>query len=213
MNINKIARMIDTFYSLATAERLPKDSDDLSTVLKNIESLETFAAKKKYAEKNLKHLSSGSSRIVYLTKDKTVVKVAKNDKGLAQNEAEANPKMKSRYLNKILGKAKDFSWLETNHLEKITTKEFENMTNISFDDFCEAVSYGLKDVSSSSRKKPDNFDKVKKSSIYREIERLGNKFKLMPGDIGRISSWGTKDGNPILIDSGLTKKVYEEFYE
>jgi hypothetical protein len=45
------------------------------------------------------------------------------------------------------------------------------------------------------------------------MKRIGEKFKLMPGDLARISSWGTKDNQPILIDAGLTKDVFAEFYE
>ena len=58
-----------------------------------------------------------------------------------------------------------------------------------------------------------NFDEVAKSEIYKEMKRIGEKFKLMPGDIARISSWGTKDGRPVLIDAGLTKDVFDEFYD
>jgi hypothetical protein len=199
------------FYSLATAE--PADSKDLKTILKNLEKLDTHAARKKYAERNLKHLSSGSSRLVYLTDGKTIVKLAKNDKGLAQNKAEANPKMKSKYLNKILGHAKDYVWIETKFLEKINAKEFEKMTGLKFKDFGDAIEYGLKNVSESSEKKPKGFEEIEKSDIYKELKRLGSKFKLMPGDLSRISSWGTIDGNPVLIDAGLTQKVYEDFYE
>jgi hypothetical protein len=35
----------------------------------------------------------------------------------------------------------------------------------------------------------------------------------MPGDLARISSWGTKDGRPVLIDAGLTADVFANFYE
>ncbi len=64
MDTNKLLRFANMFYSLAAAEELPPNSDDLKTVLSNVEKLETYAARKKYAEANLKHLSSGSSRIV-----------------------------------------------------------------------------------------------------------------------------------------------------
>lgn len=215
MNLNRIIRMADVFYTLATskAEQLPENSDSLKTILKNIEKLETYQARKKYSEKNLKHLSSGSSRIVYETPDHTIVKLAKNDKGVAQNKAEANPKMKSKFLNKIIGNAKKYSWIETHYLDKITEKDFKKMTGIEFEDFGDSIRYGLKKVSDSSKSKPKNFDEVSKSEIYKEMKRIGEKFELMPGDIARISSWGTKDNNPILIDAGLTKDVYEEFYE
>ena len=214
MNPNKLLRFATMFYSLAAGEELPPDSKDLKQVLSNIEKLETYNARKKYAERNLKHLSSGSSRIVYLTPSKTIVKLAKNDKGIAQNKAESNPAMKSKYLNEILGCAKNYAWCETHYLEKITEKEFEEMTGIKFDDFGEAIRYGLKEISGNSDKeKPENFEKVARSDIYKEVKDIGEKFKLLPGDMARISSWGSKDGRPILIDAGLTRDIFDEFYE
>ena len=211
---NKLLRFANIFYSMASSEKLPPDSKDLRVVLKNIEKIETYQARKKYAEKNMKHLSSGSSRIVYETKDGTIVKVAKNDKGIAQNKAESNPKKKSKYLNTVISHAKNYSWMETHYLDKITVKEFENMTGLKFDDFGEAIRYGLKDVSGNTDMgKPKNFAEVEKSEIYKDVKDVGEKSKLMPGDLARISSWGTKDGRPVLIDAGLTADVFADFYE
>jgi hypothetical protein len=214
MDSEKLLKMAIWFHSLATAEELPANSKDLKTVLKNIENLENYNSRKKYAEKNLKHLSSGSSRIVYSTSENTIVKLAKNDKGLAQNKAECNPKMKSKFINKVIDHAKNDSWMETHYLDKISAKDFEDMTGVNFDDFGVAIRYGLKNVSGNTDKsKPKNFDKVEESDIYKEMKKIGNKFKLMPGDLARISSWGTKDGHPVLIDAGLTKNVFAEYYE
>ena len=214
MNHNKLLRFAEMFYSLATSEEMPRDSKDVPTVLKNLENLQTYAARKKYAEANLKHLSSGSARIVYLTPDKTVVKLAKNDKGIAQNKAETNPEMKSKFLNEVIKHAKNDSWMETHYLDKITGAQFEEMTGIPFSDFDEAIRFGLKNVSENTGlTKPKNFDKVEKSEIYKEVKRIGEQFKLMPGDLARISSWGTKDGRPVLIDAGLTAEVFADFYE
>jgi len=216
MNPNEILKLAGEFESLASLEKeeLPEDSKDLKVVLKNLQKLKTYTARRKYAEKNLKHLSSGSSRIVYLTPEETILKLAKNDRGIAQNKAESNPKMKSKYLNKILGKASNYAWIETTFLKKITVKQFEKMTGIDFEEFGDAIKYGLKSVSSSSKRtEPDNFDEVSNSHIYKELIEVGKKFKLMPGDMARISSWGTKDGIPVLIDAGLTKEVFKEFYE
>lgn len=214
MNSNKLLRFATMFYSMAAGEELPSDSDDLKVVLSNLEGLETYNARKKYAERNLKHLSSGSSRIVYLTPQKTIIKLAKNDKGIAQNEAESNPKMKSKFLNQIISYAKNGSWLETHYLEKITEKEFEQMTGLGFEDFGDSLRFGLKGVSGNKdAEKPENFDKVSQSDIYKELKDIGERFKLLPGDLARISSWGTKDGRPVLIDAGLTRDIFDEFYE
>jgi hypothetical protein len=214
MNPDRLLKRAFYFYKLATAEEMPANSKDLLTILKNLEELDSFNARKEYAEKNLKHLSSGSSRLVYLTPKKTIIKLAKNEKGLAQNKAEANPKMLSKYLNKILSHAKDYIWIETNYLDKITTKQFEEMTGLAFEDFDNAIRYGLKKISGNTGlEKPDNFEKVEKSDIYKELHRIANEFKLMPGDLARISSWGIKDNHPILLDAGLTADIFSKYYE
>jgi len=214
MDNNKLLRFA-SIYSLAAAEKeeLPENSKNLKVIKKNIEGLETFNARKRYAEKNLKHLSSGSSRIVYLTSDKTVLKLAKNDKGLAQNKAEASPKVRSKYLNKILSYSEDFSWIETVYRKKITEKQFKKQTGVDFDDFGDCIRYGLKSISKSEKEKPSIFEDVSKSSIYKEMEEVGKKNKLMGGDLARISSWCTDGEKPILIDSGLTKDIFEKYYE
>jgi hypothetical protein len=214
MNINKLLRFATMFYSLAAGEEVPPDTRDYKTILSNLEKLETYQARKQYAENNLKHLSSGSSRIVYLTPDKTILKLAKNDRGIAQNEAEANPKMRSKFLNETIKYASNFSWMETYYLDKISKHEFEDMTSLRFDDFGDSIRYALKDVSGNTDlEKPKNFAKVEKSEIYKELKRIGLQFQLMPGDLARISSWGTKDGLPVLIDAGLTADVFEDYYE
>lgn len=202
-----VIKLVNSFYSLAIGK-------EIKSILKEIEQADTYKEKIKLAEKNFKHISSGSSRIVYKTKDNTIIKLAKNDKGIAQNKAESNPEMKSKYLNKIIKYADNYSWLETYYLDKIIEKDFEDMTKVNFKDFGAAIKYGLKEVSGNTDKsKPKNFDKVEKSDIYKEMLRIGKKFKLMPGDLSRISSWGTKDNKPVLIDAGLTKKIFEKFYE
>lgn len=215
MNLNKIIRLADLFYILASKkEKLPEDSNSLDKILENIEKLKNYQSRKEYAEKNLKHLSSGSSRIVYLTPQKTVVKLAKNDKGIAQNMAESNPKMISKFLNKIINKSLKGIWIETNYLNKITEKDFKKMTGLDFNDFGSAIKYGLKDDTSDSNKsKPKNFDKISKSEIYKEMKKIGEKFHLLPGDMARISSFGEKNNHPVLIDAGLTKEIFEKYYD
>lgn len=208
-----LLRSIDLFYVLAEAEELPPNSEDLDTILDNLEKLDTYAAKKRYAETNLEHLSSGSSRIVYLTNEDTVIKLAKNDKGIAQNKVEANPEMKSKFLNEILRHAKDYEWIETHPLEKITEKQFQEMTGIKFKEFGDAISYGLRKVSDDTEEKPENYDQVSKSDIYKEMERIGKKFHILPGDLARISSWGHRGKSPVVIDAGLSREVYDEFYD
>jgi hypothetical protein len=213
MNVNKILRFASIYYSIASAEELPENSKDLNVVLKNIEELETYQARKKYAEKNLKHLSSGSSRIVFLTKKDTVIKLAKNDKGIAQNKAESNLKGESKFVNKVLSHASDYSWIESQFLKKITEKQFQKMTGMDFDDFGECIRYALKSISGSKKEKPDSYKEISENPLFKELKDIAKKNHLLGGDIARISSFKTNGSYPILVDSGLTKKIFDKYYE
>jgi hypothetical protein len=196
---------IDLFHKLATS---PSEGDILSELSK----LETFKDRVSYAEKHLKHLSSGSSRVIYITPSDEVLKLAKNERGIAQNRVEGNPKMTSKFINKTLKQDKDGIWKISPFLDKITEKEFEELVKVPFKEFAEAISYGLQDVSGNSHDKPKGFSDVSKTELYRELITIGKKFQLLGGDIGRISSWGVNDGIPCLLDAGLTKSIYDQYY-
>lgn len=179
-----------------------------------LSEFETFKERVDWAEKKFDHLSSGSSRVIYKLPDGTVLKLAKNKRGVAQNKAESNPEMKSKYINPTIKSDKEGVWKISPCATKITEKEFEELTDINFKDFGKAISYGLRKVADNSGEdKPECFEEVSKSDIYKELVKVGKKFDLMPGDIERISSWGQVDGQPVLIDAGLTAEIFEDFYE
>lgn len=190
-----------------------KQAEVQASVLKELSRLETFKERVDYAEQHLKHLSSGSSRVIYVMDDGVVLKLAKNKKGLAQNKAEANPEIKSKYINKTLAADKDGIWKTSPYLEKITEKDFEELTGINFKDFGAALSYGLQDVAGDSEEKPKGFGEIAKSEIYKDLVAIGKKWDLMPGDLERISSWCKDKDHPVVVDIGLTRKIFDEFYE
>lgn len=193
---------IHAFYVVATKQ------SKLKSILDSLSKLETFKDQIDYAEKHLDHLSSGSSRIVYKTSDNTVIKLAKNSKGLAQNKVEAKIKFDSKHINKIIKSDKKFAWIEVPLLEKITEKEFEKISDLNFKEFCDAISHEM-----SSKKKPKNFDKISKNELFKDVVALCKKYDLLYGDIIRISSWGKKDDIVVLADTGLTTKIYNKFYD
>lgn len=213
MSADQLLKQATLFLKLATdSEELPPNSKDVGTILKNLSKLETYKARVDYAEKNLDHLSSGSSRVVYtMPGKKEVLKLAKNDRGVAQNKIEA--KIKCKYINKTLKACPQGCWKTSPFLDKITEKDFKKLTGLEFKSFGEALSYGLKDISDSDAEKPDDFDKISKHEMYKELIKCGKQYELMPGDLSRISSWGVVDGHPTLLDAGLTRKIYDKFYE
>jgi hypothetical protein len=212
MKLAQLLHFVDRFFKLAGAsEDLPEDSKDIKTVLKNLSKIETHSVRVEYAERNLDHLSSGTSRVVFtLPGKKEVLKLAKNDRGVAQNEAEAG--LTCKYVNKTLQACPNDYWKTSPFLDKITEKEFEKLTGANFKDFGNALEYELRDVSGSKVDKPKNLDKMKELDIFKELVKLGKKHQLMPADMSRISSWGKIDDHPTLLDAGLTREIYDEFY-
>jgi hypothetical protein len=205
---SEVAHAVHRFYVLATQKDPPE------TVLKQLSALDTFTARVEYAEEHLEHLSSGSSRMIYRLLNGDVLKLAKNERGRAQNKVESNPEMKSKYVNPALKADPDGLWIIVPYLENITEKEFEKMVGVSFEDFGEALRYGLREISGNlDNPKPDNFAKIEKINLYQDLIKLGKKFELLGGDLARISSWRQKDNHPMLADAGLTRDIYDEFYE
>lgn len=208
MDIDKVL-LLTKLFALAAKDTIPADSKDAATILKNLSSIETFTDRNAYAERNLDHMSSGSSRLIYSLGKGLVLKLAKNEKGIAQNKAEANPKIKSKYVNPTLKADKDGLWKISPKLEKITEKEFEELTDINFKDFGEAISYGV----DKDEKKPEHFEEISKSDLYKEMIRLNKEFDILMGDVERISSWGVKDNCPVLLDTGLTSSIFNLYYD
>jgi hypothetical protein len=207
MQLDLLLKRIENFYKLAS-----EGSDDINTILKKLSKLDTHKARFEYAEKHLDHLSSGSSRVIYtFNNKKEVLKLAKNDRGLAQNKAEA--KIKSKFINKTTKSDPKGIWKISPYANKVSEKEFEKISKISFEDFGKALEYGLQAISSDKEKKPKNFEKVSKTDLYKEIVNVSKENKLLPGDLSRISSWGEIDNKLILLDAGLTREIYDSFYE
>ena len=61
--------------------------------------LTTFVERIRYCQTRLQRISSGSARIVYKIDNEKVLKLAKNRKGIAQNEAEGGDYYKPKQVN------------------------------------------------------------------------------------------------------------------
>jgi hypothetical protein len=207
MNTNKLLKRVEYFYSIASGK-------DLSAVLKELSELDTFSARKECAENNLERLSSGSSRIVYSTGEGTVIKLASNKKGIDQNGVEANIKGDSKFINKPTKHDRNNYWIEAPEAKKISEKMFEELTGIDFETFGEAIDYELRSISGNTNKeKPKGLDKAKKMGMFKELVKIAKDNDLLGGDISRISSFGERDGHPVLLDLGLNKTVFSKDYE
>ena len=83
--------------------------------MKFFKTLQSFASRKKYCDEHLKKIAQGSSRIVYYIDNEKVLKLAKNKKGLAQNEIEidySDDYMLTGIVAPVYDYHENFLWLE-----------------------------------------------------------------------------------------------------
>lgn len=103
---------------MVIGEEYPKTFD-----MEVFKSLNNFTKRIEYCRNHLPRIAAGSSRIVYKIDDEKVLKLAKNTKGIAQNETEIDRGQDS-YFSFILARVFDFHpdglWVEMELARKVS---------------------------------------------------------------------------------------------
>lgn len=188
-------------------------------------NLKTFKDRIQYCENNLIRLGSGSSRITYKIDDTKVLKLAKNKKGIAQNEVEvdhSNDYILDNIVAQIFHHDENFQWVEMELARKLTLSMFQKITGVSFENYTSAINYYHNDINARRGQrvygKPDNFDELWDNEFVSGIlDMIGNYSHLPIGDFLKLSSYGVvkrEYGDWIVfIDYGLNDEVYEKHYK
>jgi hypothetical protein len=183
--------------------------------------LRNFKQRIDYCEQHLKRLGSGSARIAYEVDGDKVLKLAKNAKGIAQNEAEGQGYLQHAYgdiITKRFENHPDDLWIEMEKARKITAAKFRSMTGVSLEDlqtYVQLVTNPQKyarytGLDSHVRAMCDDSDFVQM------VTDMTGSMDMHPGDMGRPSTWGIvhRDGQErvVMIDYGLTNGVHADHY-
>jgi hypothetical protein len=137
----------------------------------------------------LTRLGIGSSRIVYDLNDGFVVKIAKDIRGIYQNEAEHKTYLshKSVLFAEVIHISEDNRFLIMPKAKRI--KKINTVLRY----------YRVKSIKSLF-----NQDKLIISDIQDN--------DLSRNDLYRVSSWGLINNVPMIIDYGLTRSIFKKFY-
>jgi hypothetical protein len=192
----------------------------------------TFKSRLAYALERAKKLGAGSSRVAMIIDYQgrpTVLKVAKNAKGLAQNEVEASL-LDDGYARQlgILIPLIDYDesnpqpqWIHTEMAQKATEKQLCNLIK------CQSLWHLTDAARVYSGKEPRRTwqnvlnalpDTLSESDreIFEEyasvLADLASSFNIQLGDFGRAANWGLYKGKPVIIDIGLTEEVFQQYY-
>ena len=184
--------------------------------------LSSFNQRVQYAEKNLTRISSGSSRIVYKIDEAKVLKLAKNKKGIAQNEVEidfSNDYMWDGLVAEIFNHDPNGLWVEMELATKLTPSIFKQVTGLDFKEYGECLRYYEQEQTSRGRirmSKPESYDEMWENEFGSDIFNLVGSYDIPVGDLTRLSTYGVvnrdNDLSVVMIDYGLTEDVYSSYY-
>jgi len=192
-----------------------------------------FVAMKNAADEfGLKHLGSGSSRIVYELDKFRVVKMAMNTAGLEQNKLEVfmgNDPTIDIVLARVLDYSNDgYSWVVIEKVEPLSDLDERRAEELAGVKWSQVRSlFGLQSSSEhestapASRVQGSMSGGVKDSNVclkgddfLEAVKKLSKKYRgLLPGDLVKVSSWGiNSEGCLVLLDYGITEKNYSQYY-
>lgn len=204
-----------------------KDIDEeypIGWSIEEFKGLSSYAARMKYAATHLKRISSGSSRVVYMIDNEKVLKLAKNKKGLAQNETEiefSEDYMFNRMIAHLFDHDENNLWVEMELARKVTPVIFKNIVGVTFENFCDALRYnenyvrGRKGIRMT---KPEGYDEMWDNEFISNVfDIIGSYDYITVGDLCKLSTYGLvkRDGEDtiVFIDYGLTNQVYDSYYK
>ena len=199
----------------------------------------TFKSRLDYALQRAPRLGGGSSRVAFVIPDQgreTVLKIAKNNKGMAQNEAEVDI-LDDGYLGKldIVIPLVDYdrknptpTWLQTEKANKVSPQKLAKMLHAGgrwpMTNFLYAVDNKLGNI----KRYMPTLDQIKQDMLdtgsseqdieifmdyVDQVAVLINSSSLLSGDFGTASNWGEYQGRPVIIDLGFTSAVHDLYWK
>jgi hypothetical protein len=220
ISIKELKILVENIIKEDQLEEVYPQSFDMDV----FKSLKTFKDRIAYCETHLSRISSGSSRIVYKIDDEKVLKLAKNKKGLAQNEVEIDFSSES-VLEDVVANVFDYEqnymWAEMELARPVTKNLFKQITGYDFnEDYYDGLEYYYFNELGNKRfhsvTKPNSYnDMWEDDFMYGIFQYLGN-FDVPVGDLKKLSSYGVVKRNGVdkivLIDYGLDKTVLTNYY-
>lgn len=187
------------------------------------DSSTSFAQRIKYCQEQAQKLGSGSSRVAFIIEyqgRKTVLKVAKNKKGIAQNGVEYDA-LSDWFLKRLeifipmidADEENDPpTWIHTEFAEKMTNAKFKKFFGVSPFELVKIAEkrFGYKNARYFT---PDE-SKLKEDDdcVINFMDYVGN-YQPMIGDYSRIANWGIYQDKPVIIDIGLDQETYYTYYK
>ena len=179
--------------------------------LEELSNLKSFKDKVRYCVANLgKPIGNGSSRQVFQIDDEKILKLAKNNKGLAQNQYEGQDdyyKEDMLIFPKVYDKADDFSWIVSEYVLPAKNQDFILEKQHKYSNSYRFV----RPIS-----KEELWDYCDNNKFISELNDYIGSYDIGVGDLYCLSTYGLamRNGQPsiVILDSGLSEYIYDTYY-
>ena len=202
-------------------------SDEFS--FDTLKSLKTFRDRKNYCDKYLGfNVGSGSSRLVYQLDDEKVLKLAKNEKGIAQNEQEYSFGQEkfvdvTPHIFNEMCDIVNFTFIVSEYVLPAKEKDFIELYGINFNTFISVINtvsvwYGRKRSLGTKVLSDEEMEYLQEENpVIKEFVDYVSNYQPPIGDMLRLANYGMvmREGSPqiVLLDSGLSDEVYNKYYK
>lgn len=193
-------------------------------------TLRSYNKRIQYCTQTLgKPLGSGSARTVFAIDENKVLKLAKNEKGIAQNSTESEWTHQS-WFGDLVAKVYESDgdnneWIIAERAKKISPSRFKTLTGVDLkkmDPYIQ-LSYaewqGKRAIYTSmwaGMLTPEEREYLDDNEFTQEVVRFMQENNMPAGDFGRMSSYGEvdRDGQArvVLIDYGLSTDTLDSLY-
>ena len=206
-------------------QKMLQEAADEHFSLEELSAIQSFRGRFNYCTQHLgKHIGKGSSRATFQIDDEKVLKLAWNNKGLAQNIEEVQT-----YNASIFPKVYDYDengkWIISEFVLPAKSEDFKHCFGMSFQQFasfilaCANYRFGKSYWGAMSEEEWLSYLESNKnlSEFDEYIGDHGSQSFTPAGDMTRLCNYGLTQRNGeaciVLLDSGLSEEVWNTYYK
>lgn len=188
-----------------------------------LKSIGSFKGRYTYCLQMLgKPIGKGSSRVVFQIDDDKVLKLAFNNKGVAQNEAECDWGLRSYdIVPTIYDFEENYQYIVSEYVLPSKKEDFQHCLGVSFDDYCNIVKSIYNCYARRPIYTPINHEQLGEildnNEWFSQMYDVMANFGFSYGDYVRMANIGlaNRDGDAtlVLLDNGLNDDIFNQYYK
>lgn len=189
------------------------------------ESIRSFVERVRYCRQRLKKIGVGSSRIVFAVDNEKALKIAKNNKGVAQNEYELESALNGYNISpKVFRYDRDGKWIEVQIARKAQQGDFQRLLGCDFQTVVNIFCQIDKETNPSRYRYNQNQVFADRETMHKAWENdelypflvYISDYQPPVADLCRLANWGVVNDNGqerlVIVDAGLSEEIWNEYY-